>query len=416
MNFLSIFCQYDCFLVVCCDIISTEYLRAWCFDLKILLVSDAYTYQTNGVANVVISLAVGLRASGHSVKVLAPSNDHHSFKNGDDYYIRSFPAFYYPDQRFSLVRHDVLLDELESWKPDLVHMHTEGTIAHLGRKLINDCDVPFVMTSHTDYAKFVFGRFSKRLPARVITRAFGKIAYRGCYCIVVPSEKALGFSQLQSVVDRSVVIPNGINLAQYQKVCSPDEKASLFARYGLKDNGKTLIVVSRLSREKNIKEIIRCFGNLLNKEPDSRLLIVGDGPYRDDLELYSYKCGLDGFVVFTGYIKPDLVYKYYGMGDLFVSASTFEVHSLTYLEAMAQGLPLVCKQDPCLNGVLFDGKNGFSYIDDLDFVNKVSMILNDDNMRSQMSVESKHLCDRFSNERFVKDTCSLYENILLSMA
>ena len=73
--------------------------------MKILIASDTYVFQTSGAANVVIVLVEGLRRLGHDVRVLAPANGRDSYINGNDYFIRSIPAFVYPDVRLCPVRH-----------------------------------------------------------------------------------------------------------------------------------------------------------------------------------------------------------------------------------------------------------------------------------------------------------------------
>lgn len=380
--------------------------------MKILLVSDAYKYQTNGVANVVIALANGMRLAGHDVKVLAPSCEHRSFVDGDDYYIRSFSAFYYPDQRFCLVGHDRLLKELEAWKPDIVHMHTEGSVAHLGRKLASVLDVPIVMTSHTDYAQYAFGRFSHKKPVCVLTKLLGKFVYRDTEAVIVPSEKAVSFSQLASVKDHIVVIPNGIHLEQYQKQMTEDERKQLFSDLKLDDNGKIMVVVSRISKEKNIDEIISYLPYVLKRDPDVRLVVVGDGPHKEALELLSRRLNLAPYIRFVGFVKPEFVYKYYDMGNVFVSGSTFEVHSLTYLEAMSHGLPLVCRRDPCLKGVLDDGKNGFSYSTRDEFVDSVLSVLKNDEETSGMRSFALEKSSSFGVQAFVDNTIALYDRVL----
>ena len=148
--------------------------------------------------------------------------------------------------------------------------------------------------------------------------------------------------------------------------------------------------------------------------PDVQLIIVGDGPDRKRLETYTQKQELSGHVTFTGRISPEEVYRYYDMGNLFVSASTFEVHSLTYLEAMACGLPLVCRDDLCLKGVLENGVNGFTYQTEEEFVESVTKILTDDELRGQMHENALKTAADFSDKRFVDRMLELYEKVINS--
>ena len=110
--------------------------------MKILLASECYTYQTNGVSRVVKSLARGLRSIGEDVRVLAPANGLKSFRDGDDYYIKSVPALYYKGERFSFSLRDPLILELIKWDPDIIHLHSSiaggiGSIPGRGTKVLN---------------------------------------------------------------------------------------------------------------------------------------------------------------------------------------------------------------------------------------------------------------------------------------
>ena len=382
--------------------------------MKILLASDAYHFSTNGVANVVTVLENGMRGLGHEVKVLTLSDCGKSRREGNCYLIGSHPSHVYPDVRFSLIRSDPLLDELIRWKPDLVHLHTEGTVARMARAVAAGAEAPLVMTVHTDYAYYAFGRFHETPPVRGLMNAIGKRFYRNAAAVTVPSEKARSFPQLLSVTDRIVLVPNGIRLERYRKPVSPAEKAELFRQWGLKDNGFTLVMITRVSREKNIMEILRFLPSLIRELPEAQLLIVGDGPERKRLEKYAADSGLKDRVTFTGRIPPDEVYRYYAMGDVFVSASVFEVHSMSYLEAMSCGLPLVCREDASLLGVLENGVNGYTFRTESEFTGHVAEILRDRALRDRMGEAAARRADEFSDRHFVENMLRAYEDVLKS--
>lgn len=382
--------------------------------MKILLVSDAFRFSTNGVANVVTVLESGMRRLGHDVKVLTLSDRKESYREGDYYFIGSYPSHVYPDVRVSFIRSDPLLQELIAWKPDLVHLHTEGSVAHMARAVANGAEAPLVMTVHTDYALYAFGRFHESKPVRALMNAIGKRFYRDAAAVTIPSEKARSFPQLLSVTDRIVPVPNGIRLERYQKPVSAAEKAELFARWGLKDNGFTLVMVTRVSREKNIMEILRFLPALLRELPEAQLLIVGDGPDRKRLEKYAADSGLKDRVTFTGRIPPDEVYRYYAMGDVFVSASVFEVHSMSYLEAMSCGLPLVCREDASLLGVLENGVNGYTFRTESEFTARVAEILRDRERRDRMGENAARRAQEFSDQHFVENMLRAYGDVLNS--
>ncbi|MBR3742446.1 MAG: glycosyltransferase, partial [Clostridia bacterium] len=248
-------------------------------------------------------------------------------------------------------------------------------------------------------------------PVYALMKTLGTKVYKNVAEVTVPSDKARSFPQLQPAADRIVLVPNGIKLEQYQKPVSAQEKAAMFERYGLKDNGCTLVMITRVSREKNIMEILKYMPTLLKELPKAQLMIVGDGPDRKRLEKFCRTGELMEHVVFAGRIPADEVYRYYAMGDVFVSASVFEVHSMSYLEAMSCGLPLVCREDDSLKGVLEDGENGFIYRTESEFVHSIARIVNDRALRETMRTNARKKAEAFSEQRFVDHMLEQYEKV-----
>lgn len=144
-----------------------------------------------------------------------------------------------------------------------------------------------------------------------------------------------------------------------------------------------------------------------------KLLIVGDGPYRNNLENKVRETALNNNVIFTGMINPKIISKYYKIGHIFVSASESETQGLTYLEALACKLPLICKKDACLRNVLINNYNGFLYENSKEYIAKLKLILSNDNLYSQMAVNSFTVAKKYSTENFAKNMESIYLDELL---
>ncbi|MBQ9255582.1 MAG: glycosyltransferase, partial [Acidaminococcaceae bacterium] len=280
------------------------------------------------------------------------------------------------------------------------------------RAIAREAGAPIVMTAHTDYAYFIFGRFRESPVLKKLFTLWGNHYYRPAKAVIVPSEKAGTFPQLVSTAERLMVIPSGIQLDRYQKQVSPEERAALLRQCGLDDTGFTLVMVTRVSREKNIMEILRFFPELLRAIPKAQLIIAGEGPERRHVEAFVKKNGLEGHVCMTGRIDPDEVYRYYALGDVFVSASTFETQGLTYLEAMACGLPLVCREDPVLRDVLVNGENGFTYRTEEEFVEGIVHIAGNRQLWQEMHKKAIRKSKGFGVKPFVERTVSLYEQVL----
>ena len=383
--------------------------------MKILLASDCYTYQINGVSRVVRSLSRGLRAMGHDVRVLAPANSFKSFRNGTDYYIKSVPALYYKGERFSLNLWDPLIRELTEWEPDIIHLHSEGGVALLTDGIRKKTGTPLVETIHTNYPYYIFGEKWDTPPARVIAGAVGRFLYKRADCIIAPSEKVRSFPYIEPIESRTTVIPNGIDPEYWKQPVSGEEKASLFNSLRLVDNGHTMITVSRLGKEKHIQEILKALPRIAAKMPDIQFVIVGDGPFKRKLEALCKSLCISKHVHFTGMISPERVRSFLSMGDVFVSASNCEVHSIAYLEAMASGLPLAVKEDLSIRGVVEKGKHGFVFRDGDELVSSVLRILLDGGLRERMRENAFLAAETFSEKKCVERTESLYTEVLSQM-
>ena len=239
-----------------------------------------------------------------------------------------------------------------------------------------------------------------------------KLAYHGACIITVPSYKAKTLLDGYKVKFPSTIIPNGISLDRFYREVTDEQKKELRAKYNIPENRKIFVVLSRLSPEKNISEILEYFPDLLKYDRDLHLLIAGTGPDTEHLKNYASKLGINDHVTFVGFVQPESTYLYYKLGTAFLSASTFEMHSLTYLEAMACGLPLICREDLCLKGVLDDGFNGYIYNTKDEFIRKALSVAVDDELQQKMSKNALERSELFGNEAFAKNMINLYHNVL----
>ena len=118
-------------------------------------------------------------------------------------------------------------------------------------------------------------------------------------------------------------------------------------------------------------------------------MIVGDGPYRVKLEEKAKECKMENRIIFAGMVPPNRVQDYYKAGDIFVSASTSETQGLTYMEAMASGLPILCRYDKCLDDVVIQGRNGYTYTNQKEFETYLSELYSDSITREKIGNEAR---------------------------
>ena len=142
------------------------------------------------------------------------------------------------------------------------------------------------------------------------------------------------------------------------------------------------------------------------------LVFVGDGPARPDLEALTKELKLTDRVRFVGMVKPDEVPRWYRVGDIFVSASQSETQGLTYFEGMACGLPVLCRADPCLDGVVENGFNGWQWKDEAEFASALNTIISDPALRGQLHQNALATAARYSAEHFAQQVLDAYQQAI----
>ena len=170
-----------------------------------------------------------------------------------------------------------------------------------------------------------------------------------------------------------------------------------------------LVYVGRLAREKNLEEVLECRAALSG---NVTLLLVGDGPERAALEEKAQALGIRDKVVFAGMVAREKVADYYRLGDVFVSASSSETQGLTYAEALAAGLPALCRADPCLDGVIQNGCNGWQYQSREELARRLSELLADEEELRAMGGRAAFSAGKFSARRFAQSAEEGYEQAL----
>lgn len=117
--------------------------------------------------------------------------------------------------------------------------------------------------------------------------------------------------------------------------------------------------------------------------------------------------------MFTGMISPEEVGRYYQLGDVFVCASNSETQGITYIEALASGVPALCRKDDCLNQVVTDGYNGFQYDSYAYFKMHLEYLLEKESRRVQMGKCARETAYLYSTWNFCTMAECLYKEVLV---
>lgn len=345
--------------------------------MNIGIFTDAYYPQVSGVVTSTMILKSELIRLGHSVTIITVTHPDVEEMEG---IIRlpSIPFFLLPSQRVGVIYSRKIMNKIKKLDLDIIHTQTEFSIGIFGRIVAKRLDIPVVHTYHTmyeDYMHYV-SRGIMIKPASELAKKITKLYCRDCSAIIVPTIKvkdALWEYGLRRSID---VIPTGVNIepfkrSNYNERLINDEKKAL----GISEKQPVVLFIGRLAKEKSVDVIINGMKELTKKIPNCKLLIIGDGPERENLQALSIEIGLGKIVVFAGEKPYADIGKYYQMGDVFVGASLTETQGLTFAEAMAAKIPVVAKYDKNLDGIIEDEVNGRLFYKDEELAEILSQVL-----------------------------------------
>lgn len=393
--------------------------------MNIGLFTDTYYPELNGVANSVFLLKKELEKKGHNVYVIttktpgAPANEKGVFR------VPSKAVSFVPERRIGLIYHPKIARKIHKMKLDIIHTNTEFSIGMFGRIMAHELFVPVVHTYHTiyeDYTHYIKKYISKENRARKLAKLYSKFSVQGAEELIVPTQKVAELMQQYGVKPDINVIPTGIDLSRFRVRDSEAQKNKLKMTLGIPKENKVVLYLGRVSEEKNIDEVMNYLNRYMDFQPNVTFLVVGDGPYRSILEKNAKSLKHRKQMVFAGARPWDEITHYYQVADVFVSSSTSETQGLTYIEALASGVPVVARKDPCLEGVLSQGVNGYEFDDEKSFTYGIQQILWNE-QQLDYSQNATDSVEKFSTEQFAARVENIYyhvikthRNILMRMA
>lgn len=269
-------------------------------EMRIMIATDAWVPQVNGVVRTYQQVFSELQALGHEVLFVTPA----------DY--KTLPCPTYPEIRLALVRARQISRVIETFAPDIVHIATEGPIGWATRRACLRAGRAFTTAYHTRFPEYIAERFPIPLSLLYkIVRLFHNAGH-GTMVATRSLQKELagrGFRQL-------LPWSRGVNTDIY--------RPRAVREFG---SGPVALYVGRVAPEKNIEAFLSLDLNVTK-------VVVGDGP-----SLEMLKSGY-GDVIFTGAREGEALASAYSSADVFVFPSRTDTFGIVMLEAMASGLPV----------------------------------------------------------------------------
>jgi 1,2-diacylglycerol 3-alpha-glucosyltransferase len=333
--------------------------------MRVIIVSQTYSYG-NGQASFTIHLAESMAQHGHQVLVIAPAErmkSYATYQNG----VRIekvaalhlsilHPTMYvtpFPRHRIQQIFHE--------FQPDVVHIQDHYFLCNAAVNQARRMQIPLIGTNHflpenllPIFRKYPAIRHLFSIPLwKMMLFVFNKLDLAA-----TPSRTAARILNEQKIRTPVRAISNGVDTNRFRP--DPDtDRIGIRRTYNLSPDHTLFLYVGRLDGEKGLDTLLDAVSILPGD--DFQLAIGGHGLYEPALRKQAQALGLEGRVVFIGFVEPDQLPALYNSADIFVMPSPQELQSIATLEAMACGKPILAANgralpelvEPDVNGYLF---------------------------------------------------------------
>lgn len=388
--------------------------KLWRGRMRVGLFTDTYLPQISGVATSIKTLKEELEKQGHEVYIFT-TTDKHVKRYEDPTIIRlpSVPFISFTDRRIVYRGLFESYKIAKTYKLDIIHTQTEFSLGILGKMVGKALRIPIIHTYHTQYEDYVRyianGKLIRPSMVKYIVRGF----LNDLDGVICPSRIALNLLDGYSVKIPKRIIPTGIDLREYERPdISQEDIAKLREKWAIASDETVLLSLSRVSYEKNIQALLANMPKILSNNPKVKLLIVGDGPYLEELKEQAQDLAVMDNVIFTGMVSHNETALYYKAADFFISASTSETQGLTYAESLASGKPIIAQSNPYLDDLITDKMFGTLYQTESDLADAVLNAIVSTPVK-QEKVWQKKLYE-ISAEAFGKSVFAFYLDMIIS--
>ncbi|EFP60298.1 glycosyltransferase [Erysipelotrichaceae bacterium AF15-26LB] len=381
--------------------------------MRIGLFTDTYTPDINGVVSSIVTLQRELEKNGHDVYVITNHKAMTMKKEGNVLRLPGLELKWLYGYKLSTPYHFSARDEIKNMHLDVIHVHTEFGVGMFGRIVAKYLNIPVVTTYHTmyeDYTHYV-NRFEidevDKVTKKVVS-TFSRSISDSAQAVISPSEKTKETLLKYGVKTPIYVIPTGLNFDKFHPDnINPQQVQAIREQYGIHEDERLIVFVGRIAQEKSIEIPIEGFRYV--KDPKIKLMIVGGGPQLEELQEMVKRYHLEKQVIFTDKKLPEEVPAYYACADCFVSASLTETQGMTYIEALACGLPVFARYDDVLKDLVIEEDSGFLFETPQEFADKLTDFMHrSDEERKAFSKRALEKIVKYDSKVFYSKVLSVY--------
>lgn len=391
--------------------------------MRIAFFTDSFYPKVNGVTTYIGVVTRALVEEGHEVMVVAPrwegttTHDVEKFVPGAKIVlVPGLKMFFYPDLKMGTPTPKTM-GEITKFTPEIIHFHTPALMGLEATILARVLKVPLVTTFHTYYMEpesfAAIGLREKGVVSKILQESLWKISERihsPCDAVIAPTEY-VGLDLQNRWEDAHIkVITGAVELSAFSKHKHRDY---LRKKYKL-DQSTVFLSVGRLSAEKHYDVLIVAFSMMLMKHPEARLVFIGGGSARDELEHITKVLGIDYAVKFIGEVsyKEITSRNYYSLGDVFVTPSTWDTQGLSVVEAMASGLPVVAFNYRAMPEVIGKGGILVKHLDQYGFAKAMGKLAGDAKLRERIGKLAVIQSKKYNISMHINKLLKLYKKLI----
>lgn len=377
--------------------------------MRIGMMADVYKPHISGITNYISLNKSYLESAGHQVYVFTFGDE--DYQDDETNIVRSpglplLDTGYYIGLRYSKEARKLVSSM------DVMHVHHPFLSGSLALRYRISRGLPIVFTNHTRYDLYaqVYLPGIPDVIGETALQAYMQTFCRSCDVVVAPSPGMRQVMQRFGVDVPIQVAPNGVDLKPFQTPEPTIDRAAI----GFGPDDVILVYAGRLGPEKNLPFLLRSFAGTAQACEQVKLLIIGDGPERDNLEDRVRHMSCENRVHFTGMIPYAEVPGYLALADAFVTASITEVHPLSVIEGMAAGLPVLGIQSPGVGDTIRDGETGLlSPNEDMAaFTARMVRLVLDHESRRRMGVNARLASAEYAIERTTQLILDVYQQAI----
>lgn len=381
--------------------------------MRIAIFSDCYTPVKNGVVTSIAQLKAGLEADGHEVLIFTVAAGGHEDTEAGVIRFRSLPVGLGTELAFGFVNQRRVNRLIRESGIELIHSHTEFCLGVSAVYAADRAGIPRIQTTHTMWEEYSHYILNGKLFRPPLIRGLFRRLLRGASCIVAPSLKARNYYHCIVPEKHIEVVPNGLDLRAFHSgTVSARRRKQLRARWGIGETDRVILFVGRLGKEKRIGELLDTVLPVLRDNASAKMLIVGDGPLGDALRSTAERSGIGRQVIFAGYVDWAAMHGIYAIADVYATASTSEVHSMTLIEALMCSLAVVVRRDDAYLDSVHDGVNGYLAHSDEALGDYLRQLLQSGQRLAEFGRQSHRISAQYSGEAHCRSMAALYQRVL----